>query len=141
MIVNARHIGIIVKDLVVSARFFENILGLERHGHGIEIGLHIDNVVGLNNVNIEWVKFKTGNCLIELLQYKSHQLEQIKLPQIGSAHIALTVKNIYDVYEKLNKNGYICNCCPQQSVDGKAKFMYCNGPDGIVLELVEEFYE
>lgn len=138
MIVNTRHIGIIVKDLVLSARFFENILGLERYGHGIEYGNHIDNVVGLKNVNIEWIKFKTNNCLIELLKYHSHQTESIKLPQIGSAHIAFTVKDIDVICEKMNKNGYICNCDPQISADGRAKFMYCNGPDGIVLELVEE---
>lgn len=138
MIINTRHIGIVVKDLVIAARFFENILGLERYGHGVESGKYIDNVVGLDGVNIEWVKFKAGNCLVELLQYHSHQLKHIKLPQVGSAHIAFTVKNIDNVYKKLNDNGYICNCMPQISSDEKAKFMYCNGPDGIVLELVEE---
>lgn len=138
MLVNTRHIGIIVKDLVESAKFFENILGLERYGHDIEEGRHIDNVIGLNDVKIEWVKFKANNCLIELLQYHTHSMKEIMLPQIGSSHIAFTVSNIDEIYERLNKHGYKCNCLPQKSANGKAKFMYCNGPGGIVLELVEE---
>lgn len=132
-----RHIGIIVKDLEESIKFYDEYFDLKLFSHGIENGEFIDDLVGLSNVYIIWAKLKDNNILLELLEYKSHITGQtINLPTIGAAHIAFTVKNVDDIYMKLNSK-YKCTR-PQKSPDGKVRVFYCNGPDGITLELVEE---
>lgn len=142
MTVLSRHVGIVVEDINKSRYFFESILKLKLWKHETETGLKIENIVGLKGVTIEWMKFKTDDgFIIELLQYHSHPEKQQKLllPQIGAAHIALTVDNVNNLYHTIIKNGYKCNSTPQNS--SKVKVLYCYGPDGITLELVEEKHE
>ena len=72
MIKNIRHTGIVVNDLELMTNFYL-ALGFNKFISGKEKGEFIDNVTGLENVNLEWVKLKSkdGN-LIELLKYYSH---------------------------------------------------------------------
>lgn len=140
MIVSSRHVGIIVQDLKKSLKFFQDILQLEIWKHDTESGPFIEALVGLSRAKIEWVKLKlSDNFAIELLQYHSHPAQSVVyMPQIGTAHIALTVNRLDEIYEKLVAENYKCNSPPLLSPDGKVKVLYCYGPDGITLELVEE---
>lgn len=138
MIKAVRHIGVIVKDIKKSTKFYEDFFNLQQWQHDTESGEFIDNLVGLENVTIEWVKLKTPDgILIELLQYHTHPDSQdsINVPQVGAAHIAFTVDNADDIFKKLAKN-YQCKFIPQRR--GSVKVFYCQGPDGVTLELVEE---
>ena len=146
MISSIRHVGIVVRDLDESLKFYCGILGLSIYKHHIETGQYIDKLIGINKVKVEWVKLIIPNGgLIELLQYHSHpdpdafkDLGTFPSNRLGCSHIALTVDNLTYLYDELIKNGYKCNSEPLLSPEGKVKILYCHDPDGIILELIED---
>lgn len=147
MISSIRHAGIVVRDVGESLKFYCDILGLSIYKrHTEEPCRFIDNLVGIDNVKLEWVKLvipKGG--LIELLRYHSHpDPDGFKAPEafpsnrLGCSHVSLTVDNLSQLYDELIKHGYKCNSEPLRSPDGKVKILYCHDPDGTILELIED---
>ena len=105
-----------------------------------EQGVYIDNMLSLDNVQVKTVKLSadTGNTLIELLDFKSHNDNEVRnFYTIGASHIALTVDNLEDLYKHLSANNIKFNAPPQKSPDGIVKVTFCNDPDGTPIELVE----
>ncbi|MFC1501486.1 VOC family protein [Elusimicrobiota bacterium] len=142
MVIRARHYGIVVKNIKNSLQLYRGILGFKVWRRQNEKGKYIENVVGLKGAVLEWIKLKDKKgFLIELIQYKFPMSKSKKFFLVncpGTAHIALTVKDLETLYNKLTKKGYKCNSMPQLSPDGKAKVLYFRDKDGAVLELVEE---
>lgn len=140
---NIRHFGIVVTDIEKSLHFYRDLLGLKVKIDAIEEGLFIDAISGLENVKVRTVKMLAdeGDTLIELLCYESHKREKREnneISNIGASHPAFTVDNIDHEYEKLKKQGVKFNCSPQVSPNGKAKVTFCEDPDKVLIELVEE---
>ena len=147
LISSIRHVGIVVRNLDESIKFYCGILGLSIYKRHIEKpGQFIDKLVGINNVELEWVKVIIPNGgLIELLQYHSHPdpdvfCNAVMSPsnRLGCSHISLTAKNLSRLYHELIENGYKCKSEPLLSSDGKVMILYCHDPDGIILELIED---
>lgn len=141
MIKNVRHTGIVVQDLEKSANFYRN-LGFIDHNHAIEEGYFIDQVTGLSDVKIEWIKLKAPDgFLIELLQYKSHpeteELTWQKSNRLGCSHIAFGVENIEKTCEIILKMGGDIINMPALSDDKKVKVAYCHDVEGVLIEIVE----
>ena len=138
---NLRHVGITVTNIEESISFYEEVLGFEVARVMDESGEHIDKFSALSNVRVKTVKMKDKNGgMIELLKYESHPAlaNFDDITRIGCSHFALTVKNLDLLVEKIIKRGYTVNCEPQFSPDGNVKLTFCKGPDGVLLELVEE---
>ena len=145
MISKIRHVGFVVKDLEVSLNFYEKILGLSIYKRFIEEGDFISNLTGIDNVKLEWVKLIIPEGgLIELLQYHSHpdSTYEKKIAsnsnKIGCSHVALTIDKLDDVYNRIIEHKYICKSPPLKSPDGNAKVLYCQDPDGSIIELIED---
>ncbi len=143
MIRATRHTGLVVRDLEKSIAFYCGVLGLEVWRREIEEGNYIDNVVGIPNASLEWVKLKAPDgSVVELLQYHSHpditRVEIAPSNRLGCSHIAFTVADLDATYRAMIAGGFHCNSMPQRSPDGGVKIIYCHDPDGIILELVEE---
>ena len=49
----------------------------------------------------------------------------------------MTVGNMDIAYKKLADPGVVFPASPQYSPDGAVKVIYCKGPEGVLLELVE----
>lgn len=144
MILGMRHTGLVVRDLERSLAFYRDLLGLEVWRRATEEGSYIENVVGISEVRLEWAKLKAPDgSVVELLQYHSHPdnapIENSRSNRVGCSHVAFTVSNLELTYRKLREVGIHCQSEPQLSPDGVAKVMYCHDPDGIILELVEEW--
>ena len=146
IISSIRHVGIVVKDLNNSLKFYSDILGLKTYMNVTETGNFIDTLTGIKNVKVEWIKLiipKGG--LIELLQYHSHP-DNLDLPEnkgfpsnkYGCSHVALTVHNLSELYDKMISLGYTCKSKPLNSANAKVKILYCHDPDGNILELIED---
>ena len=122
--------------------FYSGILGLEIFGRRVEIGGFVDSLTGIDCVEVEWVKLiipKGG--LIELLQYKSHpDVLDVSYAsnKLGISHVALTVNNLDELYKDIIASGYTCKSRPLLSPNGKVKILYGHGPDGEILELIED---
>ena len=146
MITAIRHVGIVVRDLDKSLRFYSDTLGLSIYKRFTEEGSFIDELTGINNVKLEWVKLvipKGG--LIELLQYHSHPDPEVfnlaKLcpsNSLGCSHVALTVNDLAATYLKLQLHGYFTKSAPIIAPGSQAKILYCHDPDGTILELIED---
>lgn len=143
MILSTRHTGLVVRDLDRSLAFYRDVLGLEVQRRATESGPYIDNVVGIPNVLLEWIKLRAPDgSMVELLQYHSHPddapLQNAPANRLGCSHLAFTVADLDQTFRELQSRGIHCNSEPQRSPDAAVKVLYCHDPDGIVLELVEE---
>ncbi len=142
-----RHTGLVVRDLEVSIKFYCDILGFSIYRRCMEKrGDFIDKLVGFKDVVLESAKLSLPQGgLIELLQYHSHpDQDTFKKPdnfpsnKLGYQHMALTVKDLASLYQKLVQDGYSCNSEPLLSPEGKTKTLYCHDPDGMTIELTED---
>jgi len=141
MITAIRHVGLVVADLDKALSFWCDLLGFGVLKRMEESGPHIDAMMGLENVRVTTVKMAApdGN-LIELLHFDSHPDQAVwkGFPySTGLTHVALTVKDLDAVCNRLSVAGVTFAAPPQCSPDGYAKVTYGRGPEGILLELVE----
>ena len=123
-----------------SLKFYQDLLGLKIIKDMDEQGGYINNMLSLDGVQVRTVKLSggMGNTLIELLDFKSHNDNEIRnFYTIGASHVALTVDNLEELYKTLSKNNVKFNAPPQKSPDGLVKVTFCNDPDGTPIELVE----
>ena len=141
MLTEVRHIGIVVKNIENSLKFYRDLLGLQIQRAMNESGEYIDNMLGFKDVKVKTVKMSAPNglTLVELLEFdvpKGSNLSR-HVNDIGASHVAFTVSNIDEMYEKLKQSGIKFNAPPQLSPDGYAKVTFCFDPDGTPVELVQ----
>lgn len=141
MISAIRHTGLVVADLERSLHFWCNVLGFKLVKQMDEFGPHIDAMLGLRDVRVTTAKLAApdGN-LIELLHFLSHPDQPRwdgKPYSTGFTHIALTVEDLDNLVIRLTQEGVSFPAPPQCSPDGFAKVIYAQGPEGLLLELVE----
>jgi catechol 2,3-dioxygenase-like lactoylglutathione lyase family enzyme len=140
--IKLRHIGIVVRDLQKSVKFYEDLLNLEVFTEMLEEGKYVEDLVGIKKASIKWAKLKAKKgAIFELLEYKDSKYkdkEDYPANRLGCSHIAISVADIDIVYKKLQKYDCKCNSKPLFSPDGKVKVMYCHDIDGTILEIVEE---
>lgn len=142
MISAIRHTGLVVADLERALHFWCDVLGFKMVMQMEESGPHIDAMMGLKDVRVTTAKMAAldGN-LIELLYFHSHpdQPRWNGSPySTGFTHIALTVDDLDQLILKLAQEGVKFPAKPQFSPDGKVKMIYAQGPEGVLLELVEK---
>jgi catechol 2,3-dioxygenase-like lactoylglutathione lyase family enzyme len=141
MITQIRHIGLVVADLEGALSFWQDLLGFKVEKKMDESGPHIDAMMGLKNVRVTTVKMTAPEGgMIELLHFHSHPDSPSWLGQpysTGFTHIAMNVGNIDIAFKKLAGAGVVFPAPPQYSPDGGVKVIYCKGPEGVLLELVE----
>ena len=145
MLLNVRHTGIVVRNLEKMAKFYRQ-LGFVDDNRAIEEGLFIEQVTGLENAKLEWIKMRAPDgYLLELLQYHSHPIMKdvtnADSNQLGCSHIAFTVSDISQECINVTKAGGSIVNEPANSPNGKVKVAYCHDPEGVLIELVEVIHE
>ena len=138
MIKSIRHTGIVVADLDKAIRFWTEIMGLVVVREMVESGPYIDEMMGLCGVKVK-LEAPDRNQ-IELLYFHSHKDKSSwsGTPySTGLTHIAFTVENLNDEYERLLNIGVLFPGEPKISPDGRVKVIYVRGPENILIELVE----
>ena len=140
IVIGFRHTGIIVKNMKESQRFYEDILGLEVMQDYTDNSKYINDVLGLSDGKIHMVKLKSKDgYIIELLEYINHPTDFLDRPfyNVGSCHVAFTVNNADQMYQRLKNEGIEIISEPLLSSDKTAKVFFCIEPNGIRVELVE----
>jgi len=132
------HAGIQVKDIEESKKFYKTNFGFESPFEKAIEGEQFDKIMGLQASRIKFavLKMPDTEVVIEIMQFL--QPEQSINP--GFRHLAFTVKNPDEWYEKLKTNHVeivapphtISQCDPK--IDGKRMF-YCKDPDGNIIEI------
>ncbi len=138
MIETLRHLGIVVRDMDKSLKFYK-YLGYEVVSDMKEDSKFIDKILGLNDSDLRTVKMiHSDNHMIELLHYTNpvsdDNLKRVNF--VGCSHFALSVSNIESLYEDLSKNNVEFISKPISN--GKVKVVFCKDPNDVYLELVEE---
>ena len=142
------HVGITVKDLDASIRFYHDVLGL---GFVNEPSPWFDNpdlgpAVGVPGAALRQVSLKLGEATLELLEYRSPP-SQTDRPlfsnSIGASHIAFHVDDVHATKAELESKGiafYSEVNVVDEGVLAGWRWVYFEDPDGYPLELVEAAY-
>ena len=131
MLTNIDHLGIAVHNLNDSMHLYENILGLECHGH---------ETVEDQRVNIAF--YKVGDTKIELLESTCPEgpiARHIDAKGQGLQHIAYRVANIEEAIEEMLSKGIaMIDKTPRLGAGGsKIAFQHPKSTNGILIELCE----
>ncbi len=144
MLLNTRHTGFVVSNIEKFINFYIGF-GLKLISRKVEEGEYIDNLVGLNNVKLEWAKLSLPDgSIIELLQYHTHTDPTYKEGvvqlsyRMGCSHIAFTVTNIEEAIKYICSSGGSIKKNYQVSPDARVKVAYCYDMEGNILEIVQE---
>lgn len=142
MIKTVRHVGIVVKKINEILPFYRDLLGLKLVKMAHEPEVFASGLLGLSHCQLITVKLAAddGETLIELLEFASHpgnHAADAELTRPGITHIAFTVRNLDELYQKLILAGITFVSPPSKSPDGFAKVAFCRDPAGNYLELVE----
>ncbi|MDO8654284.1 MAG: VOC family protein [Undibacterium sp.] len=141
MITQLRHTGLVVADLDKALHFWRDVLGFQVARQMEESGPHIDAMMGLRNVRVTTAKLTAPEGgMIELLHFHSHPDRPVWTGtphSTGFTHVAMTVVDLAATCKKLAVEGVTFFAPPQLSPDGNVRVTYCQGPEGVLLELVE----
>src|SRR4051812_28047228 len=142
------HVGITVKDLDASIRFYHDVLGLRFSNEpspwfdSPELG----PAVGVPGAALRQVSLALGDTTLELLEYRSPPSGTKKpLPSndIGASHVAFVVDDIVATKAELEAKGiefYSDVNVVDEGVLAGWRWVYFEDPDGYPLELVEVAY-
>ena len=141
MITAFRHTGLVVQDLAASLHFWCDVMGFEVARQMDEAGPYIDAIMELDDVKVTTAKLAAPDgTLLELLKFTSHpdKPEWTGGPtSTGLTHMAFTVEDLDATCAQLVQHGVRLHSGIQTSPDGMARLVYCRGPEGLILELVE----
>jgi catechol 2,3-dioxygenase-like lactoylglutathione lyase family enzyme len=142
------HVGITVKDLDASIRFYHDVLGLAFSNEptpwfdGEELG----PAVGVPGAALRQVSLLLGDTTLELLEYRSPPSATtmpLRSNDQGASHVALLVDDIEAKKAELEAKGiefYSAVNVVDEGVLAGWRWVYFNDPDGYPLELVQVAY-
>jgi catechol 2,3-dioxygenase-like lactoylglutathione lyase family enzyme len=142
------HVGITVKDLDASIRFYHDVLGLPFANEPSPWfdGEELSRGVGVPGAALRQVSLLLGDTTLELLEYKSPPSETVsplKSNSRGASHVAFLVDDIEAAKAELETKG-IEFYGPVNVVDEGVlagwRWVYFEDPDRYPLELVEVAY-
>ena len=131
-----------VNDLEKTRDFWINTLGFKLHVEAKEESPYIDELLAIKDPMLTTVKLiDSKGFIIELLKFENYKVENSwsgDLKATGLTHIALTVDNLDELVEILKKLEYQTLTEIKTSPNKKVKVVFVRGPEGIMLELVQE---
>lgn len=134
------HVGIPVRDIERSLRWYREVLGLEPEFEARAEGPDVDQNVQLENARLRFAFIPLGDStILELLEYESPVGEDFALRNcdVGAVHVCFEVDDIDAVYSELTARGVEFSIEPQRQsgpIDGQ-RCCYFRDPDGVQLEL------
>ncbi len=136
------HVGIGVKDLEKSVRFYTEVMGMEEEYRTHNEGEKISRIVGVKDVDMDVCVVKKSNVRIELLDYKNDGLKKqnkhIGQAEPGLIHLAFLVDDVDKEYERIMSLGFEFNAPPMVARENGPKITYFKGPDNVVIEIFEK---
>src|SRR5438132_1178352 len=102
------HVSISVADLDRSLGFWRDLIGLRLRGRGQAAGEHLDRIVGLSGVELEWAELDLPeDNMLELFRYRSPRGSPTRLRTCdpGATHLCLEVDDLDALVAKLRSAG------------------------------------
>jgi|SRR5581483_10804446 len=144
-VVGCEHIGIQVRDVDCSSRFYEEHLGLERIARFSMSEPYVQRIVGYHpdvTLEIALHAIPGSEVQLEILEYRGVEKTPVDpaTANPGTAHFSLFVDNLDGLFSRLTARGVEFVSEVQTSVAGPMKgsrIVYMKDPDGIRVELVQ----
>ena len=146
-VIKCHHHGFTVSDAERSITFYRDLLGLElvRVSERRDLPSY-DRMLGHDNVvlKVAILCHPVNDFILELVEYKNPvgRKRELDNPFIGSSHLAFEVDDVDVVYALFQDAGYgAINPPVDVERDGiaVARAMYGLDPDGISIEIFQEF--
>ena len=141
------HVGVCVRDMEESLKFYRDALGMTVIGEKItDITEGGTQTARLDNYALErntrhWVSLAYGENLTPTLTLTSHPGEKpdgqpILLDQVGISHISFGVADVASLADELIAKGYELAGSMESNTDtnGDIKSIYVRDPDGILVQ-------
>ena len=141
------HVGVCVRDMEESLKFYRDALGMTVIGEKItDITEGGTQTARLDNYALErntrhWVSLAYGENLAPTLTLTSHPGEKpdgqpILLDQVGISHISFGVADVASLADELIAKGYELAGSMESYTDpnGDIKSIYVRDPDGILVQ-------
>jgi catechol 2,3-dioxygenase-like lactoylglutathione lyase family enzyme len=136
------HIGVSVKDLEESVKFYTEVMQMDLDYRTKNKGDIISRIVGVENADLDVAVVIKSNLRIELLDYKNaEKKKKTTYPaqdQPGLVHISFLVDNVDKEYERIKALGFEFNSPPMVARENGPKITYFKGPDNVVIEIFEK---
>jgi catechol 2,3-dioxygenase-like lactoylglutathione lyase family enzyme len=116
------HVGIVVSDLDAVGEFFEHVLGFRR--------LYDDSSTGVRLRGVA-----VDDVLIELIEYPDSHPMWHRSTGVARMHLGFTVGDVALAHRRALELGFEVLAAPKTV--GPATYCYLQGPEALVVELVE----
>ena len=145
MITGCEHIGIQVRDVARSARFYEEHLGFTLVARFSKSEPYVQRVVGYHpdvTLEIAMLAIPGTEVQLEILEYRGVARTPVDTSTAnpGTAHFSLFVDDLDALYARLRSAGVEFVSEVQTATAGPlagGRLVYMKDPDGIRVELVE----
>ena len=140
MILGMDHTGFVVRDVEKSAKFYQDVIGLEVVRTADRDGGPISDVVGYENTHLKAILLNMGDGhVLELIQYvrpvgADRPTEERNF--LGASHLAFIVDDIDATFDYLIDSGMQKLNRPVEIAPGR-KGCYLQDPDGNWIEIIE----
>lgn len=143
MTIHFLHVGIGVKDLDASVKFYTEVMGMDLGIDAYHKGEAVSQVVGVKDaeVKVRWVTDDTHK--LELIEYQNKDASKNQTiyggqDGLGIIHIGFIVDNVDDMYQKIKVLGYEFYSAPKVTRENGPKIAFFKGPDNVIIELYEK---
>jgi lactoylglutathione lyase len=119
------HVGVMVKDMETSIKFYEDVVGMKLHSRLI----HTNGIIKLAFLCFD----RAGETELELIEGYND-----KLPQEGKVHhFAITVDDIEEEFTRIKKLDVKLIDKEITTLPNGAKYFFFYGPDGEWVEFFQ----
>lgn len=141
MIKEFLHVGISVKDLEESVKFYTEVMHMDLDYRTKYKGDIISQIVGVEDADLDVAVVLKSNLRIELLDYKNAEKKKNATypaqDQPGLVHISFLVDDVDKEYARIKSLGFEFNSLPMVARKNGPKVTYFKGPDNVVIEIYE----
>jgi len=136
------HVGVCVRDLERSIRFYRDGLGFSEAGRLEVDGEPTATMLGMPELELRAIYLERDGLRIELLHYPKPgtvgSAEARPMNQPGLTHFAVRVSDLEETIAKLRSlGGDVLEKSRVYNPDFDAHLVYATDPDGTRLELVQ----
>jgi len=145
VVTGCEHMGITVRDVDASARFYEENLGFKLVDRVARSEPYVQRVVGYYpdvTLQIATLEIPGTDVVLEIIEYEGVEATPVDGANAnpGTAHLSLYVDDLGEIYTRLKAKGVefvseieVSNAGPLKG----GRLVYMIDPDGIRVELVE----